>query len=186
MNEIRIRPLVWPHLIFMLIAIGLAYTPYWAFFLKEDADVPDTMAYLITGGMWAITAGILFFGLKIVIKRPDVILVNDKGFEYNPGGVSSGFVYWADVLEVKRVAVRATAGDAPGPVWETTLAVKMKDATAYRGHFNPFLRGLMHLNEKMYDADIFIRISSLGKQAEAVERLMMKYGGSPVPDAFEQ
>ena len=180
MNEIRIRPVVWPHLLITPIALGLAATAYWAFFLKEDADPPGTEAYLVTGGMALIALTIVFFAMKLVIKRPDVILVNDQGFEYNPGGVSSGFVYWTDVLEVKRVAVRTTAGDAPGPVWETTLAVKLKDPAAYRGQFNPFLRGLMNLNEKMYDADIFIRIGSLGKQAEAVERLMMRYSGAVV------
>jgi hypothetical protein len=124
------------------------------------------------GGIGAV---VLFMSLRAIILNPDVLIVNEKGFEYNPGGVSSGFMEWTNVAEIKFMEVRTTQGQLPGPIWEKVLAIKFKDPSLYTNQFNPLLKGLMHLNKNMYDADMFFRLSSFGSKVNEVHELMLQY-----------
>lgn len=175
MHHFRIKNKRAPHIIIILAVLLLMYIVFWAFFLKEEPLEIDTTAVIIMSAVGGIGSVCLFMAIKIMIRNPDVLLMNEKGFEYNPGGVSSGFMEWTNVAEIKYVDVRTTHGQLNGPVWERTLAVTLKDPSLYTNQFNPLMRGLMHLNKKMYEGDIFFRLSSFGKQAEEVHKLMMQY-----------
>lgn len=175
MNEFRIKPSIYGHLVVIAAVIILAGITYWGLFGREDAPDADSTVYIIASTVFGIGAVVVFMALRIVILQPAIIRINDQGFEYNPGGVSSGFIKWTNVQELKRTEVRTTAGNLPGPVWETVIAIKLKDSSTYTNQFNPFIQSLMKLNDQLYDADIFFRISSFGKQATEVEALMMKH-----------
>lgn len=175
MNSFTIKPKIIVHIIALLAVLLLMGTTAWAFFWKEkplEIAGPAIIIISIIGGIGSV---IIFFVLKIIITRPAVITIDENGFEYNPGGVSSGWVTWSNVAEIKEVEVRTQKGVMNGPFMETTLAIKLKDPDLYRNRFNPIIRGLMKLNDKMYDADIFFRISNFGKEADTVKMLMMQY-----------
>lgn len=176
MKEFRIRTKPVPHVILLMMALGLVAVSYWGVFWSEDAQPPGTTAYTIVTVMSVIGAVILYFSLKIIITRPDIIRINEKGFEYNPSGVSSGFIEWSNVQEIKRAQVRTQQGQLNGPVWETAIGVKLKDPTPYKAQFNILIRKLIEVNTDMYDVDLWIRISSLGKDSEKAEALLMKRG----------
>lgn len=156
---------------FTLLLMGVVV---WAFFIKEDPIPIAGPAIIILLIIMGIGSVILFFAWRMHSSHTPILSVDLSGFEYNPGGVSTGFVFWWNVAEIKEVEVRTTRGDLPGMVWELTLAVKLKDPTEYTQQFNAFIRGLMQLNDKMYDADIFFRLSDFGKQREEVKALMIR------------
>ncbi len=175
MHNFRIKNNRAGHFIVVLAVLLLMAVAFWAFFLKED-PIPieggSIIILIIIGGIGTV---VLFMAMKMIIQNPDVFFMNEKGFEYNPGGVSSGFMEWTNVADIKFVDVRTQQAQLHGPIWERTLAIKLKDSSVYRNQFNPLMKGLMKVNEKMYDVDIFFRLSSFGKQGEEVYTLMMKY-----------
>jgi hypothetical protein len=175
MHNFRIKNNKAAHFIILLAVLLLMSIAVWAFFIKEDPVALEGTAItilLIIGGIGSVC---VFMALKMIIQNPDVLLMNEKGFEYNPGGVSSGFMHWTNVADIKFVDVKTTHGQLNGPVWERTLVIKLKDPSLYQDQFNTVMKGLMNLNKNMYDGDIFFRLSSFGKQADEVHALMMKY-----------
>lgn len=175
MHQFRIKNKRLPHVIIILAVLLLMSITFWAFFLKEDTVAIDGEAIIIMLIIGGIGAVVLFMALKNIIQNPDVLLLNEIGFEYNPGGVSSGFMEWTNVADIKFVDLRTSQGQLNGVIWERTIAVKLKDPSLYRNQFNPLMKGLMDSNKIMYEGDIFFRISSFGKQFEQVHSLMIKY-----------
>lgn len=176
MNEVRIKAKVWPHIVIAGFVLLLMTVVLWGLYLREDAPEPGTTDLIITAAVFGIGAIILFFIVRILINRPDVIYINEHGFSYNPGGVSSGFIPWENVAEIKMVNVNTTQGSLPGPVLETAIGIKLKDPEKYRIFSSPLFRPLLKLNKSMYDVDLFIRISDLGEQREEAMRLLQKFG----------
>lgn len=175
MQNFRIKNNRAGHVIILLATLLLMFIVFWAFVLKDNPlqlNAGGVAIILIIGIIGSVC---IFMSIKMLVLNPDVIMLNEKGFEYNPGGISSGFMLWSNVDEIKFVDVRTTEGQLNGPIWEQTLAIKLKDTSLYRNQFNSVFKGLMGLNKKMYDADIFFRLSSFGTQAEEVHALMMQY-----------
>ena len=163
-------------MIMLVVALGLVALSFWGVFRSEAEQPPNAMAYTILTVISVIAAVIVYFAVKILITRPDIMRINEKGFEYNPSGVSSGFIEWSNVQEIKRAQVRTQQGQLNGPVWETAIGVKLKDPTPYKAQFTVLIQKLMELNTEMYDVDLWIRISSLGNDAEKAEALLLKRG----------
>ena len=180
MNEVRIKAKVWPHIVIAGFVLLLMTVVLWGLYLRDDAPEPGTTDLIITAAVFGIGALILFFIVRILITRPDVIYINENGFSYNPGGVSSGFITWENVAEIKKLNVYTTQGTLPGPILETAIGVKLKDPEQYRIMSSPLFRPFLELNKSMYDVDLFIRISDLGKQKEEAEKLLQKFGKLPV------
>lgn len=181
MNELRIKPKPIVHVLIALVVILMMMVTWWGLYLREDAPEPDTTSYIITILVVGIGSLILFFIARILIMHPDVLYINDKGFSYNPGGVSSGFIHWEDVQEIKQVNVNTTHGNLPGPVMETAIGIKLKDPEKYRVYSYALLRPLLKLNKNMYDVDLLIRISDLGKHRQEAEELLQKFGNNDQP-----
>lgn len=175
MKTFQIKPNIAGHLIVFLAVLLLMSITFWAFFLKEEPVEFGQGGIIIIAIIGGIGSIVLYMSLKTMIQRPAIITINENGFEYNPGGVSSGWIPWTNVAEVKSVEVRTQQGNLNGPIWERTLAVKLKDPAPYRDQYNVLLRGLMKLNDNMYDADIFFRLSSFGKQVDEVITLMNQH-----------
>ena len=174
MKEFRIKNSRFGHVIILLAVLLLLSITFWAFFLKEEPVEFNEGGIFIAVIIGGIGLAVLFMALRAIILNPDVLVINEKGFEYNPGGVSSGFMEWTNVAEMKFTEVRTQQGQLPGPIWERVLAIKFKDPSLYTQQFNPLMRGLMHLNKDMYDADMFFRLSSFGKKVNEVHELMFQ------------
>lgn len=162
------------HFIVLLLVLLLMFVAFWAFFIKEEPLELDATGVIILSIVAVIGGACIFFAVKMIIQKPAVITINENGFEYNPGGISSGFTPWSNVADIKPIQMRTIHGNLNGPVWEEALGIKLKDSSLYRKQFNPLLRSLMGFNKNMYDADIFFRLSSFGKQADEVCRLMLQ------------
>jgi hypothetical protein len=176
MESFQIKRKILPDLVVVLATLLLISVVGWAFFLKEDPIPlagPAIIIFFIIGGIGTL---VLFFAFKMIIRRPATITINQEGFEYNPGGVSTGFIPWTNVAEIKEVEVRTQKTNSSGPVWETTLGIKLKEPAPYRNQYPSIIRGLMKVNDNMYDADIFFRLTDFGNQVDEVKTLMYKFG----------
>ena len=176
MDSLQIKRKILPDLVVVLATLLLMGVVGWAFFLKEEPIPlagPAIFIFFIIGGIGLV---VLFFAFKMIIRRPAIITINQEGFEYNPGGVSTGFISWTNVAEVKEVIVRTDNQGSSSPMWETTLGIRLKDPIPFRNQYHSIIRGLMNENEKMYDADIFFRLTDFGKQVDEVKTLMFKFG----------
>ncbi len=163
------------HFIVLAAVLLLMSITSWAFFFKEEPikiEGESIFILIIIGGIGSV---VLVMALKMMVQNPDVLVINENGFAYNPGGVSSGFMEWKNVAEIKFTEVRTTVGQLPGPVWERVLAIKFKDPSIYQEQYNPIVKGLMNLNKNMYDADIFFRLSTFGNKGDEVYSLMSRY-----------
>jgi hypothetical protein len=174
MQQFKIKNNRLGHVIVLLVVILLMSITFWAFFFKDEPiEIMGGSIFIliIIGGIGSV---VLFMSVRAIVLNPDILVISEKGFEYNPGGISSGFMEWTNVAEIKFIEVKTNPGQLSGPIWERVLAIKFKDPALYNNQFIPAMRMLMDLNKKMYDADMFFRLSSFGKQGEEVYQLMMK------------
>ncbi|RYF88385.1 MAG: hypothetical protein EOO03_08535 [Chitinophagaceae bacterium] len=181
MDELRIKHKPIAHALLALIITGIVLATYWFLFWQTDAPLVDTTSYIIATVVTVIAALTLFFILRIVILKPDVLYMNEDGFEYNPGGVSSGFITWKNVQEVKHIKIRTSQGGINALVWELTIAIKLKDPGEYKPSSNKLLKPLLQLNTSLYDAHLFVRLSDTGNRLEDVENFFARYGNNNRP-----
>jgi hypothetical protein len=45
---------------------------------------------------------VIVFGQRLFKGMPPIFIATEKGFSYEPAGISTGWVLWEDVAEVKR------------------------------------------------------------------------------------
>jgi hypothetical protein len=158
-------------LFFTLLLMGIVV---WAFFLKEEPVPLFGGAIAILGIVGVIGLIVIFFALKMIFFNPPIITIDESGFEYNPGGVSTGKIPWSNVARIEEMEVMTGDGRS-GPTLEWVLAIQLKDSTAYRQSYSRPIQFLMAKAEKKYDMDIFFRLSSFGRQVEEVKKQMMMH-----------
>lgn len=170
MTTFEIRPKTAVNVIAIVLTLFLMGITAWAIFGKtEDPLELAGPGLIIPAIIVPLGCVVIYFALKAIILRPPVIRIDEQGFEYNPGGVSTGLIPWAHIEDILEVDVRTTRGDQMGPVVETALGIRLKDPETYRNQFNPVIRKLMELNEKMYEVDILFRLSDFGTQVDAMK-----------------
>ncbi len=156
---------------------------YWRMFGDGiDPDETRDITFEIVAGL-VITVGtflILYF-LKQFFTNPVIIHLTDEGLEYIPAGVSTKFIKWSEIREIKEVNVRVVRGNVPA--LETALGLTLKDPEGYRQQFNAALAGLMKLNEKMYGATVLIQPSSFGKKYPEVKKIITQMTGLKLASA---
>jgi hypothetical protein len=76
-------------------------------------------------------AGILLTGVFAwrFVKNPLVFRMDDEGFEYNPAGVTTGFVRWTDVEKLDYTQVKV--GRPGGTQFMKVLGVYLKGPATY-------------------------------------------------------
>lgn len=106
------------------------------------------------------------------ITAPVVFRMDDQGIIYNPAGVTTGLINWHEISDVNETNMKVVRGDAP--VYQTVLAVKLKDPDAFRKKYNILLEKMLQLGNKMYDADIIIESKVLGNKYDVVKEEMRR------------
>ncbi len=162
------------HLVILIPVLALMSITIWAFYFKEDPLMKDDTGIIVCAIIGIIGSIVLYFNLKMLIQNPAIITINKDGFEYNPSGVSSGWIQWSNVEEIKYVDVKTERRNSQGVNLETALAVKLQDNSIYLNQYNIVIKGLMKINQGMYDADILFSLSSFGKKCDDVVALMNK------------
>jgi hypothetical protein len=112
--------------------------------------------------------------IRWMIFPPVIFSFDDKGFTYNPNGVSFGFIEWQDVSEIREIAITVKKPDLL-PVQENVLSVILKDPLEYINKANIMMRPIISLRFKMSGSPLIMNFKDLGKNPLEVLANIEKY-----------
>lgn len=118
---------------------------------------------------------LLVFGLRLFKGMPPVFIATEKGFCYEPAGVSSGWILWEDIVEVRESSVLYGSGVNNGPTLMPVLGIKLMNPEEYNAAaFAPLLQWVVSLGQQLNNyqtegvGDILLRPSDFGNEYEKV------------------
>lgn len=123
----------------------------------------------------------IYFGFKMFKDEP-YFAISEKGFLYNPAGISYGMVLWDDVSSVKESTIMySTFAGAHQVVPRAVICVGLKNPEKYLKRYNFVLRTLIRLINKFNryqtenPSDLIIAKNVIAHDYEAIIALMNKY-----------
>lgn len=172
LNPIEIRPNRFGYLIPIPFCLLLMWLVYKYVLIDPQQPIEDEMFFYIAYGIMIIGGFLALNFAWRFIKAPVVFRMDDQGILYNPAGVTTGLIRWDEIADANEKNIKVVRNDAP--VYQTVLALKLKDPEAFRKRHNLVLAHLLKLGNKMYDADVLLEISVLGKKYDAVKEELRK------------
>lgn len=169
MTPIEIRPKRISYLVplpFILLLMFLFYK----YAIVNSGEGNDKVFFI--AGIFVVAVGAFltgYFALQF-FRNPAILKADDQGFEYNPAGVSLGFIPWKDVSGFEEVMVKVVRGDVP--TYEQALAIILKDPEQYRKRFTKPARLLMATSEKINKGTILIEHASMQGRYEEFKELL--------------
>lgn len=152
--------------------------------LDEEVRSEIEFSEKIIFGFFYIIAHFLaiVFGLRLFKGMPPVFIATEKGFCYEPAGISSGWILWKDVVEVRESTVLYGSSVTNGPRTMPVLGIKLIDPETYNAKaFVPLLRKLVNVGQKFNNyqtegvGDILIRPEDLGTNYDQVKAIFEQY-----------
>lgn len=162
----------WFHIVCLVPTIGLTVLLFDLVFLPDtdllslELEEIDTMAKVIFGFFTFV--GLFLCGVCTYrfVKNPVVFRMDDEGFEYSPGGVSTGIVRWVDVerLDYTRVKV----GRPGGTQYLRVLGIYLKDPASFINRYPLAMHALFE--QRRYDSGtpLVFGAGEFGRQHERV------------------
>jgi hypothetical protein len=117
---------------------------------------------------------VIVFGQRLFKGMPPIFIATEKGFSYEPAGISTGWVLWEDVAEVKESEVFFGSGVNNGPKLVPVIGIKLINPEQYSVSYAPLLQQVIKIGQKFHNyqtegvGDILIKPSDLGDQYENV------------------
>lgn len=173
------RAPLWAHGVVLLFTIGLTGAMTYVVFLHDQATGgfgPDVAmgpgAKTIFG--FFILIGIFMIGVTIyrLVKNPPYFVMTEEGFEYSPGGVSTGLIRWGDIAELREENVITDRGGIGGPAFEVAVAVVLRNPEEYVARFPAALKPLFVLRGKLNSSPLLMRPSDLGRDYQSIMTIM--------------
>lgn len=168
----------WVHLACLVPTIALTGIMLWAAFLKENE--PDAFGRTEEIGL----AGQVAFGFFVLIglfligvfayrlfRNPPYFIMYENGFEYSPGGVSTGLIKWSDVVELRDETV-VQGGGGYGPERQPVTAVVLRNPGEIIGRFPDPLQSLARARLQMNSSPVLITRGEFGRDHDAMLALM--------------
>jgi hypothetical protein len=128
---------------------------------------------------------VIVFGQRLLKGMPPVFVATEKGFCYEPAGISTGWILWEDIREVRESAVLYGSGVNNGPTLMPVLGIKLINPDEYNAAaYAPFLQRVVNLGQKLNNyqtegvGDILLRPSDFGRQYESVLALFKQKSNS--------
>jgi hypothetical protein len=172
------------HLILFLAIMGFSAFVNTMLFAPEILFEKDQIARftifekIIFGFFYLITHFlVIIFGQRLFKGMPPVFVATEKGFSYEPAGISTGWILWEDVAEVKESEVLFGSGVNNGPKLVPVIGIKLINPEKYRASYAPLLQYVVKIGQKFHNyqtegvGDILIKPSDLGDQYENVLEL---------------
>ncbi len=153
-------------------------------FLDEAARAEIQLFEKIIFGFFYVIAHFLtiVFGLRLFKGMPPVFIATEKGFCYEPAGISSGWILWKDVAAVSESTVLYGSSVNNGPRTVPVLGIKLINPENYNtAAYNPLLRRLVSLGQQFNNyqtegvGDILIKPEDLGADYDKVKALFEQY-----------
>jgi hypothetical protein len=166
------------HLVSLLFTIALtAFLVYFVFLRTPVSDGFGSTTEV--GGDFKLIFGFfVLIGLFMtgvfayrLVKRPAGFVMTDEGFEYSPGGVSTGLIRWGDILELREETV-LTSGSGIAPASVSALAVVLRNPEEYIARFPAALKPLLALRSKMNSSALMLNPRDLGRDYAVIKGMM--------------
>lgn len=168
----------WAHFVALVPTIALTGFMGWFVFLREN--VPDEFGRteeIAPAGQFMfgffVLIGIFLIGVFTyrLFANPPYFLMYEDGFEYSPGGVSTGLIKWSDIVELKDETVLTSSGGL-GPSRMPVTAVVLRNPQEYIARFPAALEPLFKARMKMNSSPILITRSEFGREHDALLGIM--------------
>jgi len=121
---------------------------------------------------------VLVFGVQLFKGKAPIFIATEKGFCYEPAGISSGWILWEDILEVRTASVLNGSGISYGPRLAPVLGIKLINPDEYNtAAYAPLLQRVVKLAQQLNNyqtegvGDILLNPTDFGNKYEAVVTL---------------
>lgn len=117
---------------------------------------------------------VIVFGQRLFKGMPPIFIATEKGFYYEPAGISTGWVLWEDIKELRESEVLFGSGVNNGPKLVPVIGIKLINPEKYRASYAPLLQYVVKIGQKFHNyqtegvGDILIKPSDLGEDYEKV------------------
>ena len=122
---------------------------------------------------------VIVFGQRLVKGKPPVFVATEKGFSYEPAGISTGWILWQDIQEVRESSVLFGSGVNNGPVLMPVLGIKLINPEDYNtAVYAPLLQRIVNWGQQFNNyqtegvGDILLRPQDFGNEYEKVRNLI--------------
>jgi hypothetical protein len=169
------------HIILFLTIMGFSALVNIMLFAPEIIFEKDQIARftifekIIFGFFYLITHFlVIVFGQRLFKGMPPIFIATEKGFSYEPAGISTGWVLWEDITEVRESEVLFGSGVNNGPKLVPVIGIKLINPEQYRASYAPLLQYVVNIGQKFHNyqtegvGDILLRPSDFGDQYENV------------------
>lgn len=132
---------------------------------------------LIFGFFYVICHFLLLVFCRQFFRTTSLFTATSKGFQYIPSGISSGWVLWEDIEEIRESSI-LSGNNIGGPVAIPVLGIKLRSPEKYTDHYNPALKKLVLLGGKLNNfqtegvGDLLLDPALFGQRYEEVKALM--------------
>jgi hypothetical protein len=119
---------------------------------------------------------VIAFGRQLLSRHP-LFIATTRGFQYTPAGISTGWVLWEDIEEIRESSV-LYGNQIGGPTTIPALGIKFRYPEKYAAMYNPTLQKLAGLASKLHNyqtegvGDLLLNPADFGKRYEEVKTLM--------------
>ncbi|MBA4137497.1 MAG: hypothetical protein C0518_09300 [Opitutus sp.] len=179
MSSFEYRPPRWPQLIVLVATVALTAVFIDVIFLPEKELLPFEFEPVEVGlfeqvmfGTFTLI-GVFFTGVTLyrLIRRPVTFRLTDDGFEYAPAGVSTGWVRWADVEELKYTTVATGNGDQNR---RKVLGVYLKDPRSFIARRPLALHALFEMRQFQSGTPLVFQSGEFGREHDRIVAMMQE------------
>ncbi len=177
------------HLLFFVIALGFSVLLnvillYPSVIFEDDQLKSFQLFERVLFGIFYVIAHFLIIvsGLRLIKGMPPAFIATERGFLYNPSGISSGWILWEDVEEARETPLLAGNAWMSGLGILTVFGIKLKYPEKYNvAAFAPLMRSLVEKGQALNNyqtegvGDLFLEPVVLGKKYDEVKSLFKKY-----------
>jgi hypothetical protein len=147
-----------------------------------DAEQINSLEYFekILFGFFYVLAHFLLvvFTARLIKGIPPLFLATEKGFCYNPAGISTGWILWDDITEVRETEIIYGRSNSTGPTLRPVLGIKFINPENYKNQaYSPLLKKLVDAGQKLNNfqtegvGDVLLLPEDFGKNYGKVKSL---------------
>jgi hypothetical protein len=163
---------------FVILLNILVFRPEAILDREHLGDVPF-FAKIIVGLLYIVAHFLLIvFGARLIKGMPPLFLATEKGFCYNPAGISMGWILWDDITEARETTIIYGNSVTVSPSIRPVLGLKLINPENYNDQaYAPLLKKMVDAAQQLNNfqtegvGDVLLLPEDFGKDYEKVKTL---------------
>jgi hypothetical protein len=167
----------------LLVVLGFAVLVNLLLFSPETILQPQQLEEItiaeksIFGFFYVLCHLLLIVFVRQLFTTNYLFIATAKGFQYTPAGISSGWVLWEDIEEIRESSV-LSGNNIGGPKVVPVLGIKLRLPEKYAANYNPALQKLILLGGQLNNfqtegaGDLLMNPADFGERYEEVKALI--------------